>query len=167
MFALISMLYHNLHNFRILVIVIDVITPLTIIYDICIGIIGVQYQNFMLRLCFLGLFYKSSLLFSYDRNGLLVFHFNCDPSKQESGRREEWDKAVTKQKEKIFLIKFASVGNGDSIRIELLRGIQTPPRITSQRMRGSGIYPLVLVLHCLRVFPKGFNSSTIMGSTFT
>lgn len=67
---------------------------------------------------------------------------------------------------KIFIIQFASVAHEDSIPIELLRSIQTPPRITSQRTRGSGINPLALVPRHWRVVPKGFNSPEVVSSTF-
>lgn len=45
--------------------------------------------------------------------------------------------------------------------------IQTPPRITWQRVRGSGICLLAPVPHCLRFVRKGFNGPTISGSPFT
>lgn len=45
--------------------------------------------------------------------------------------------------------------------------IQTPPRITWQRVRGSGICLLAPVPHCLRFVRKGFNGPTISGSAFT
>lgn len=71
----------------------------------------------------------------------------------------EWEKPVSFSLSSLLL---------QEIEAQCQRNLwKGPPKITWQRMRGSGIYLLALVPHYLRVAPKGFNSPAIMGSTFT